>query len=93
MSYDLEFHPDALKEWEKLDKTVRDQFKKKLQERLLNPRIPASKLTGQDDRYKIKLRNIGYRLVYQVFDTKLVIVIVAVGKRQRNAVYKTAVKR
>jgi len=93
MSYDLEFHPDALKEWDKLDKTVRDQFKKKLQERLLNPRIPASKLTGQHDRYKIKLRNIGYRLVYQVFDTKLVIVIVAVGKRQRNAVYKTAVKR
>lgn len=93
MSYDLEFHPDALKEWEKLDKSVRDQYKKKLQERLLNPRIPASKLTGQHDRYKIKLRHIGYRLVYQVFDTKLVIVVVAVGKRERNAVYKTAVKR
>ena len=93
MSYDLEFHPDALKEWEKLDKSVRDQYKKKLQERLLNPRIPASKLTGQHDRYKIKLCNIGYRLVYQVFDTKLVIVVVAVGKRERNAVYKTAVKR
>jgi mRNA interferase RelE/StbE len=93
MSYELEFHPEALKEWLKLDKTVRDQFKKKLRERLLNPHVPASKLTGQHDRYKIKLRTIGYRLVYQVFDSKLVIVVVAVGKRERNAVYKTAVKR
>lgn len=93
MSYELEFHPDALKEWLKLNKTVRDSFKKKLQERLLNPHVPASKLTGQHDRYKIKLRNIGYRLVYQVFDSKLVIVVVAVGKRERNAVYKTAAKR
>jgi mRNA interferase RelE/StbE len=93
VSYELEFHPEALKEWLKLDKTVRDQFKKKLRERLLNPHVPASKLTGQHDRYKIKLRTIGYRLVYQVFDSKLVIVVVAVGKRERNAVYKTAVKR
>jgi mRNA interferase RelE/StbE len=93
MSYELEFHPEALKEWLKLDKTIRDQFKKKLRERLLNPHVPASKLTGQHDRYKIKLRTIGYRLVYQVFDSKLVIVVVAVGKRERNAVYKTAVKR
>jgi mRNA interferase RelE/StbE len=93
MSYELEFHPEALKEWLKLDNTVRDQFKKKLRERLLNPHVPASKLTGQHDRYKIKLRTIGYRLVYQVFDSKLVIVVVAVGKRERNAVYKTAVKR
>jgi mRNA interferase RelE/StbE len=93
MSYELEFHPEALKEWLKLDKTIRDQFKKKLRERLLNPHVPASKLTGQHDRYKIKLRTIGYRLVYQIFDSKLVIVVVAVGKRERNAVYKTAVKR
>jgi mRNA interferase RelE/StbE len=93
MSYELEFHPEALKEWLKLANTVRDQFKKKLRERLLNPHVPASKLTGQHDRYKIKLRTIGYRLVYQVFDSKLVIVVVAVGKRERNAVYKTAVKR
>lgn len=93
MSYELEFHPEALKEWLKLEKTIRDQFKKKLRERLLNPHVPASKLTGQHDRYKIKLRTIGYRLVYQVFDSKLVIVVVAVGKRERNAVYKTAVRR
>jgi mRNA interferase RelE/StbE len=93
MSYSLKFKEEALKEWAKLDSSLRDQFKKKLEERLLNPRVPASKLTGQKDRYKIKLRNIGYRLVYEVRDAELVVVVVAVGKRERNAVYKAAVKR
>lgn len=93
MNYELEFHPDALEEWGKLDRSVRDQFKKKLEERLANPHVPASKLSGQKDRFKIKLRNVGYRLVYEVRDTKLVVVVVAVGKRERNAVYKAAAKR
>ncbi len=93
MSYELHFHPDALEEWGRLDKPVRDQFKKKLEERLLNPRVPASKLSGQKDRFKIKLRNVGYRLVYEVRNKELIVVVVAVGKRERNAVYKAAVKR
>ena len=32
MSFELAFHPEALREWHKLDTTVRDQFKKKLAE-------------------------------------------------------------
>ena len=39
------------------------------------------------DRYKIKLRSAGYRLVYEVRDRELIVVVVAVGKRERNAVY------
>ena len=93
MSYELSFHPDALEEWGKLDKSMREQFKKKLEEWLANPRVPAAKLSGGKDRYKIKLRNAGYRLVYEVRDSELVIIVVAVGKRERNAAYKAAVKR
>jgi mRNA interferase RelE/StbE len=93
MIYELAFHPDALDEWRQLDKSVRDQFKKKLEERLLNPRIPAARLSGQKDRFKIKLRQIGYRLVYEVQDSRLVVLVVAVGKRERNAAYKAAAKR
>lgn len=93
MSYELEFHPDALEEWGKLDRSVHDQFKKKLEEQLVNSLVPASKLSGQKDRFKIKLRNVGYRLVYEVRNTKFVVVVVAVGKRERNAVYKAAAKR
>jgi mRNA interferase RelE/StbE len=93
MNYELLFHPDALDEWGKLDKTVREQFKKKLAERLQNPHVPVAKLSGQKNRYKIKLRSMGYRLVYEVVDAKLIVTVVAVGKRERNAVYKSAALR
>ena len=93
MNYSLKFKQDALKEWGKLDSSLREQFKKKLEERLLNPRVPASRLSGQKNRFKIKLRQAGYRLVYEVRDTELVVVVVAIGKRERSAVYKMAEKR
>jgi mRNA interferase RelE/StbE len=93
MNFELGFLDEALKEWKKLDNNTRDQLKKKLAERLINPRVPASKLSGQKDRYKIKLRNIGYRLVYEVRDAELIVVVIAIGKRERNTVYKSAEKR
>lgn len=72
MTYELAFDRRALKEWQKLGHTIREQFKKKLAERLENPRVPAARLHGHADRYKIKLRASGYRLVYQVIDEKVV---------------------
>jgi mRNA interferase RelE/StbE len=92
-TYRLVFKRDAVKEWHKLDNTVRLQFKKKLKERFLNPRIESAKLSRLDDFYKIKLKSAGYRLIYQVRDTELVVSVVSVGKRDRNAVYKAAIKR
>lgn len=93
MSYELGFLDDALKEWKKLDANTREHFKNKLAERLVTPRVASAKLSGQKDRYKIKLRNAGYRLVYEVRDKQLIVVVVAVGKRERNAVYKAAAGR
>jgi len=93
MSFELEFLEEALAEWRRLDGSVREQFKKKLTERLNGPRVPSAKLFGHPDRYKIKLRTIGYRLVYEVHDSRLVVLVVAVGKRDRNAVYQVAAKR
>ena len=93
MSFELGFLDDALKEWGKLAGGICEQFKKKLAERLIAPRVPAALLSGQRDRYKIKLRSVGYRLVYEVRDKQLIVVVVAVGKRERNAVYKAAARR
>ena len=93
MNYDLEFLESALKEWRKLDANTREQFRKKLQERCDNPRIPSAKLHGAKDRYKIKLRGAGYRLVYAVEDERMVVLVIAVGRRDRLAVYETARKR
>lgn len=93
MTYELAFVDEALKEWRKLDSVTREQFKSKLAERLQNPKIPSARLHGAKERYKIKLRNAGYRLVYQVKDRELLVLVVAVGKRERNEVYKAADRR
>lgn len=90
MTYSLEFLPSALKEWEKLGHTVREQLKKKLRERLALPRVPADALREMPNYYKIKLRASGYRLVYRVEDERVVVVVVAVGKRERGAAYEKA---
>lgn len=93
MTYKLKFKDEALKEWCKLDGTLREQLKKKLTERMQDPRVPAAKLSGHADRYKIKLKSSGYRLVYGVRDAEIVVIVVAIGKRERNAVYAAAAKR
>jgi len=93
MSYSLKFKKAALKEWRKLDGNLRTQFKKKLEKRLQNPYVPSSRLSGTDNRFKIKLRNAGYRLVYEVRESEIVVIVIAVGKREGDAVYKTAVTR
>ena len=92
--FNLEFHVLALKEWQKLDNSIKEQFKKQLQKRLLNPRSASAKLHGDlDNCYKIKLRAVGYRLVYEVIDHKLVVLVIAVGKRDQDAVYRKADNR
>lgn len=93
MSYELEFKESALKEWHKLDNSIRELFKKRLVERLLVPRVESARLSGMPDCYKIKLRDAGYRLVYQVHDTMVIVEVIAVGKRENNLVYRLAKER
>ena len=93
MTYKLKFEKRAWKEWEKLGHPVKEQFKKKLEERLEKPRVPSAKLSGHADRYKIKLRSAGYRLVYQVFDAEVVVSVIAIGKRENSDVYSLASDR
>ena len=93
MIYRLEFKTSAQKEWQKLDSQIREQFKKKLIERLEQPLIESARLAAMPDCYKIKLRAAGYRLVYQVEDTTVTVIVVAIGKREDGAAYLAAAKR
>jgi mRNA interferase RelE/StbE len=93
-TYELEFDEAALKEWQGLDGSIRALFKKQLAKRLKSPHVPSAKLRGDlQNTYKIKLRDAGYRLVYEVVDQRLVVIVVAVGRRDHNAVYLQASKR
>jgi mRNA interferase RelE/StbE len=93
MTYKLKFLPSAKKEWDKLDNSIKSQFKSKLRKCLENPYVPANKLRDFDCAYKIKLRSAGYRLVYEVDNQEIVVFVIAVGKRENNDVYDKAKNR
>jgi mRNA interferase RelE/StbE len=93
MTYKLRFHELAWQAWGKLDGSIKVPLKKKLLERLETPHNPAAALTGMPDCYKIKLRQVGYRLIYQVEDEVLLVTVIAVGKRDKSAVYAAAAAR
>lgn len=87
MTYELEFKNSARKEWKKLGATIQSQFKKKLTDILNKPHIESAKLSGGNELYKIKLRQAGYRLVYEVNDTVVTVTVISVGKRNKGKVY------
>jgi mRNA interferase RelE/StbE len=93
MSYNLEFKESALKEWGKLDRPIREQFKMKLSKRIENPKVEADKVRGLFNTYKIKLRAVGLRLVYVVDDETNTLTVYAVGKRDKKTAYRKAKER
>lgn len=93
MSYKLRFMPSALKEWQRLDNSVRSQFKKILEKRLVESHVPSAALHNMPDCYKIKLRQLGYRLIYQVQDNIITVEVVAIGRRDKGSAYKEAERR
>eukprot|EP01022_Parablepharisma_sp_SALTPOND_P006663 TRINITY_DN127007_c0_g1_i1.p3 TRINITY_DN127007_c0_g1~~TRINITY_DN127007_c0_g1_i1.p3 ORF type:complete len:135 (-),score=17.32 TRINITY_DN127007_c0_g1_i1:418-822(-) len=93
MTYKLKFTKESQKDWNKLDSTIKEQFKKKLKQRIENPKVPKDKLSGYENVYKIKLRSVGYRLAYEVKDEEIVILVLSVGKRENNSIYENLKKR
>ena len=92
--YRLKFMPEALEEWQRLDNSVRELLRKALKKRLVQPCVPGAELYG-DLRtcYKIKLRKQGYRLVYTVEDDQLVVLVLAIDRREDMAAYHSALLR
>ena len=88
MNYKLIYTKLSKKEWNKLGFTITEQFKKKLKERLQNPKVQKDKLSGYTNIYKIKLRSSGFRLVYEVKDKEIIVLVLTVGKRENDRVYK-----
>lgn len=91
--FTLHFDARALAEWHKLEKQIQEQFKKKLNKLITGVETPSPKarLSGlPPGHFKIKQRSSGYRLVYKYEEDKLVILVIAVGRRNRNVVYDIA---
>ena len=92
--YRLQFVPSAWAEWQALDGSVKEPLRKLLQKRLDNPHVPGSELHGAlAGHYKIKLRKQGCRLVYGVQDHIVLVMVMAVDKREDGAVYQSSIAR
>lgn len=83
-NYNLEFDSRAQKEYRKLEPELRLQLAKKLKARLAQPRVEKDRLNNMADCY---------RLVYKVIDQRVVVLVIAIGKRERCDVYSVASAR
>ncbi len=93
MTYELRFHPKALKAWGGLDKAVRERLKAKLAERLEVPGVASARLAGDlSHLFKIKLNSTGHRLVYEILEAEHAIFVLSVGVREDLKVYQEARK-
>ena len=92
--YKLKFLPEALKEWNQLDGSIKLILRKALKKRLVQPKVPGSELYGDlKDCYKIKLLKHGYRLVYTIEEQVLVVLVLAIDKRENSIAYQSALYR
>ena len=76
------FLPSAKKAWLKLDPSVRNKLEKTLEKRLHNPFVDSAALSGDlVGCYKIKSKSSGYRLIYKVTESSLILLVISVGKQ------------
>lgn len=94
MAHDIQFHPAAFKEWNRLDNTIKRRLGVKLESRLANPRNTKDALAGSlAGCFKIKDSVSGYRLIYEVLDDVMVVMVLSVGQREKLKAYVVAALR
>ncbi len=81
MSYDIEFSPAAVRQLRKLDGAARRRIMAAIELLSDDPRPPgAKKLVGGDGEWRVRTGD--YRIVYEVRDHVLLVLVLAVGHRR-----------
>ncbi|MGH9443134.1 MAG: type II toxin-antitoxin system RelE family toxin [Thermoanaerobaculia bacterium] len=81
MKYEIEFRPSADRDFWKLDKSIRDRLRPKIDALSNDPRPPGCrKLEVSEGRYRIRVGD--YRIVYEIRDAVLVILLLRIGHRR-----------
>lgn len=80
MSYTIDFKPLALRQLADLNKNIRERLNLKIQTLAENPRPHGvKKLSGYEQTYRIRVGD--YRVLYEIHDQILLILVVEVGHR------------
>jgi mRNA interferase RelE/StbE len=81
MAYRIEFAPAADRQFRKLPRDIQARLKVRIDALMGNPRPRGvEKLQGEDDHYRIRIGD--YRVIYQVLDKVLLILVVKIGHRR-----------
>ena len=80
-AYTVELAPAALRQLKKLEKQLQKRIAAKIDSLQGNPRPHgAEKLEGADFLYRVRVGD--YRIVYQISDKALVVLVVRIGDRK-----------
>ena len=98
MAHKVEFIPDAAKDFESLDKSVRREAAKKIYALSENPFLgnPLGNKFGIDltGLYKLYFAKKKYRIVYRLLGEQIEIIeIIGIGKRDKGEIYRLVAKR
>ncbi|WP_309751214.1 type II toxin-antitoxin system RelE/ParE family toxin [Novosphingobium sp.] len=91
-TFEVRFRPRAAKAFEKLGTADKRQLAANLAERRDNPRVPGDAVRQIPNGYRLKLRKSGIRLIYQVRDQQLLVLVLAIGRREREEAYREALR-
>ncbi len=81
MSYRIDIAATAVRQLRKLDRTAQLRVQAAIELLADNPRPKgAKKLVGGDGEWRVRTGD--YRIVYDIFDNKLLVLVVAVGYRR-----------
>jgi mRNA interferase RelE/StbE len=79
--YRVELRPAALRDLRKLEFAVRRRIGAAIDELAQTPRpVGVEKLQGQENRYRVRVGE--YRILYEIEDRALLILVVRVGHRR-----------
>jgi mRNA interferase RelE/StbE len=81
MAYSIQLLPSAMKSLDGIPKKQRGQIAEKIGRLASEPFPPTSKkLQGIEDTYRVDSG--GYRVLYQVYQRKLTVLVVKIGNRK-----------
>lgn len=80
MAYRIEFAPRAERQFKALDRSIQMRLSRRIDSLTGNPRPQGTKkLAGEEDLYRLRVGN--YRIIYQVQEKRLIVLVVSVGHR------------
>ena len=79
--YEIQFKPAAQRQIKKLDKSTRKEIYSCLESLQNDPRhTGVEKLSHQENLYRVRTGD--YRIIYQIQDASLVVLVVKIGHRR-----------